>query len=229
MNYIFTCLLFCLLSCSATTEKGKTPTVTPINLLSLGDSYTIGTSVETSSNFPNQLKDSLTNYGYKIDQLNIIAKNGWTTKNLIDGIDDEKPTQNYYDLVTLLIGVNNQYQSKDFSVYKTELKVLIETAIAHSKKGKDGVIILSIPDYSVTPFVNTNNKEIVSQEIAKYNQFKEYLADSVGIEFINITPISVQAAEDLSLIAPDQLHPSAKMYSLWVAEMLDKSLLSLSK
>ena len=188
-------------------------------LLSLGDSYTIGQSVCEACRFPEQLKDSLktkfnpdTNF-----ELKVIARTGWTTSNLINAIKTENLLYNY-DLVTLLIGVNNQYQGHPFSLYETEFPQLVNTSILLAKGDKTNVIVVSIPDYAYTPFGNGN--EYISKDIDKYNEFAQTYCAINNITFVNITDITRQGLENPNLVASDGLHPSSLAYSFFVDRML---------
>jgi lysophospholipase L1-like esterase len=148
--------------------------------------------------------------------LKIIAQTGWTTSNLIQAIKEQQPTPDY-KLVTLLIGVNNQYQNKEFSIYGSEFPQLVQTAITLAKGNKNNVIVVSIPDYSYTPFGQRSaNPTQISTEIDRYNAFAKSYCDSNGIAFINITDITRQGLTDPNLVATDGLHPSEKAYSLFV-------------
>ncbi|WP_242084155.1 SGNH/GDSL hydrolase family protein [Aestuariivivens sediminis] len=192
---------------------------TTFRILALGDSYTIGQSVCESCKFPEQLKDSLVrkfeaNYQF---ELKIIATTGWTTTNLIRAIETENIT-NEYDLVTLLIGVNNQYQNKSFSIYESEFPELVNTAIAKGKSDKNNCMVISIPDYAYTPFGNGN--ESISSDIDSYNNFAENYCETNGITYINITPITRLGLEQPGLVASDGLHPSKLAYSKFVELML---------
>ena len=193
------------------------------NLLSLGDSYTIGQSVCETCRFPEQLKDSIiSNFESEgnID-LNVIARTGWTTTNLINAILTENLSSNY-DLVTLLIGVNNQFQGKPFSVYETEFPELINTAISKTKGDKNNLIVLSIPDYAYTPFGNGNMN--ISTDIDKYNAFAENYCSNNDIVFINITDITRMGLDNTALVASDGLHPSELAYSKFVEKILPSAL-----
>jgi len=215
-----------LLSCSKS-KMGTLQTFTPITdttkvtnkstlqYLALGDSYTIGQSVDPVQAFPYQLKDWLTAQGYTVADPKIIAVTGWTTTDLINAITQANLTQKY-DFVTLLIGVNNQYQGKSQAQYRTEFVQLLNTAIAFANGNKKHVFVLSIPDYSVTPFAQNSDKARIASEIDQFNDINLYESSNAGVNYLNITGISRQAATDPTLIATDGLHPSAKMYSLWV-------------
>ena len=207
-------------------NSGNT-TNTVYKLLSLGDSYTIGESVCDTCRFPEQLKDSLiTKYNNAISvQLKIIAQTGWTTTSLINAIDSQT-LDNDYDLVTLLIGVNNQYQRKAFSNYETEFPQLVNTAISLSKSDKTNVIVVSIPDYAYTPFGQGNTN--ISEEIDRYNAFAKSYCDQNEVSFVNITDITRLGLTNKDLVASDGLHPSTLAYSLFVTRILPFALDKLS-
>ncbi|MES2410716.1 MAG: SGNH/GDSL hydrolase family protein [Bacteroidota bacterium] len=189
------------------------------NYLALGDSYTIGQSVCTSCRFPEQLKDSIAKYlpSNDIFQIKLIAQTGWTTADLKGGIIVENPTNNY-DLVTLLIGVNNQYQHLPFSVYQQEFPELVATAIQKAKGDKNNLIVVSIPDYAYTPFGGGN--ATISTEINIYNAFVENYCNANNITFINITDITRLGLAQPELVASDGLHPSTIAYSRFVERIL---------
>lgn len=223
--------IFALWSCTtdqdqeigSSQETGTQVDVTR-QILSLGDSYTIGQSVCDTCRFPEQLKSELRNTtDYTID-LNIIAQTGWTTTDLINSIDNQSLTSDY-DLVTLLIGVNNQYQGLPFSVYESEFPELVETAITASGGNKEKFIVISIPDYAYTPFgQNSGNPETTSQEIDMYNTFAENYCNENNITFVNITDITREGLDNPSLVATDGLHPSELAYSRFVERILPYAL-----
>lgn len=190
-----------------------------VRILALGDSYTIGESVCDTCRFPEQLKDSLIqNLGTSDPvELKIIARTGWTTTNLINAIAAEKPADNY-DLVTLLIGVNNQYQGKDFSIYEAEFPALLQTAIQKAGHDKSNVIVVSIPDYAYTPF--GGGSASISQEIDTYNNFAKGYCASQEVTFVNITDITREGLNNPDLVASDGLHPSELAYSQFVERLL---------
>lgn len=231
-----------LLSCStdgsnsetAVTPAPVTPTTTQIptgpisksiNYLALGDSYTIGQSVCETCRFPEQLKTSLKAlYPETSFSLKIIATTGWTTTNLIQAIKEQNPSSDY-DLVTLLIGVNNQYQGKDFSKYEKEFPELATKAIELAKGDKKNVIVVSIPDYAYTSFgmmFGTDGRMKITEEINKYNTFAENYCIKQGITFVSITDITRQGLVNTSLVATDGLHPSEAAYKLFVEKMMPK-------
>lgn len=186
--------------------------------LALGDSYTIGQSVCESCRFPEQLKAALqTSFPRDSFALRIIAQTGWTTTQLKSAIDSQSPTSDY-DLVTLLIGVNNQYQRKPFSLYKLEFPELVTKAISLAKGNKNKVIVVSIPDYAYTPY--GQGAANISTEIGLYNNFAREYCQQEQIAFVNITDITQQGLILPELVASDGLHPSALAYSKFVERML---------
>lgn len=195
-----------------------------LKILSLGDSYTIGQSVCPTCKFPIQLKDSLVsilNLEIKVD---IIAQTGWTTTKLFDAIVEENPPLDH-DLVTLLIGVNNQFQGKPFELYEQEFPVLVAQAIAFGQNDKNNVIVLSIPDYAYTPYgQNNGNSDLISIEIDEYNTFAENYCNANAITFINITDITREGLINTDLVAADNLHPSELAYSKFVERLLPMAL-----
>jgi acyl-CoA thioesterase I len=195
-----------------------------INYLALGDSYTIGESVCETCRFPEQLKSALKNINLQNNfSLEIIARTGWTTSNLISAIDNNNPSSKY-DLVTLLIGVNNQYQGRDFSIYEKEFPQLVAKAISLAKGDKTKLIVVSIPDYAYTPFGQSyGNPTSISTEIDRYNAFAKSYCEANSILFINITDITRQGLNKTSLVANDGLHPSKDAYALFVQQLFPKA------
>jgi lysophospholipase L1-like esterase len=222
---LFVCWFATLTGCSKKTMDTKDTTLImtttapqlkgPYSYLALGDSYTIGESVSQEQSFPYQLKSAMGDFGYTITAPKIIAVTGWTTTNLINAIKQASLTQQY-DIVTLLIGVNNQYQGLSQNDYRTGFVQLLNMAIALAGGNKQKVFVLSIPDYSVTLFAASSNTAQIAAEINVFNGINLYESTNAGVHYLDITPISRQAANDPTLIAFDGLHPSAKMYALWV-------------
>lgn len=192
--------------------------------LALGDSYTIGHSVCATCKFPYQLKEALELELNAIIDLKVIAQTGWTTTNLKNAIVAQDPSLDY-DLVTLLIGVNNQYQGKPFSLYEQEFPELLTKAISLAKGDKNNVIVVSIPDYAFTPY--GNGSATISTQIDTYNAFAENYALQQGVVFVNITDITRQGLANPALVASDGLHPSQLAYSKFVERILPKALLIL--
>ena len=187
--------------------------------LALGDSYTIGEGVPASKRFPVQLIKELKKKGLKVKPAEIVATTGWTTDELTAGINEANLKANY-DLVSLLIGVNNQYRGRDTAEYRMQFTELLEKAIEFGSGDPENVIVISIPDYGVTPFAKTRNPEKIAAEIAYFNNINREETQKAGVHYVNITAISKQAENDPSLLAKDELHPSAKMYFQWVNKIL---------
>lgn len=189
-----------------------------ISFLALGDSYTIGESVPEQQRWPIQLADSLTKHGFSVDRPEILAVTGWTTGDLLDGIQEASFNQPY-DLVSLLIGVNNQYRGYQIERYRIEFEKLLNKAIRFAGNNPGRVFVVSIPDYGATPFGQKKNPEKIAAEINRYNEIAKQISDEYEVSFINITPISKEALKDPSLTADDALHPSGLMYERWVSQI----------
>jgi len=181
--------------------------------LALGDSYTIGESVNENERFPVQLVSKLRGDSVSINDPVIIATTGWTTDELM-AANKEKNVKDTFDVVTLLIGVNNQYRGRDVENYRGELKQLIDIAVNYAGGKKENVFVLSIPDWGVTPFAEGRDRKKISEEIDSYNRVKKEECDKAGIKYYDITEIS--RIKDPLLTASDGLHPSGKMYGIWV-------------
>lgn len=186
----------------------------PLRYLALGDSYTIGESVEPALRWPVQLVERLRKEGFEVEDPRIIATTGWTTQDLLQAIEKQLNNEKY-DLVSVLIGVNNQYQGKSIDAYEKDLHEIFKEAIKHSERGAAGVFAVSIPDYGVTPF-GASREEEIGRELDEFNRVFAEVASQYEVEFFNITPISRRAKEEPGLIAEDNLHPSGEMYREWV-------------
>ncbi|HEY5919183.1 MAG TPA: SGNH/GDSL hydrolase family protein [Chryseolinea sp.] len=189
-----------------------------VKLLALGDSYTIGESVALSSRWPMQLVDSLQKRGVDCLQPKIIATTGWRTDNLNHAISKTKFKEEY-NLVSLLIGVNNYYQGRSVESYAPEFEELLNTAIQLAGGDKSSVFVLSIPDYGYTPFGKENQAKI-TEGIDAYNAVNKSISEKYGVKYYNITDISRRGLDEVDLVASDGLHPSEKMYSEWVEVIL---------
>jgi lysophospholipase L1-like esterase len=177
--------------------------------LALGDSYTIGESVAESDRYPVQLAHAL-----KIGEPQIIAKTGWTTDELNAAIDRADP-HGPYGLVTLLIGVNNQYRGRSADEYRQQFAGLLQRAIGFAGGKAKNVVVISIPDWGVTPFAKNRDRAKIGREIDQFNAINREETAKAGARYVDITPESRKAADDKSLVAEDGLHPSGKMYSEW--------------
>jgi len=183
--------------------------------LALGDSYTSGEKVSPSQRWLDQLVQRLKLEGIIISKPTVIAKTGWTSGDLLQAIDKIKITDSF-DLVTLLIGVNNQYQNLDPEAYRLEFILLVQRAIRFSKSGSNHVIVLSIPDWSVTPFACGQDRRFIKTQIERFNNVNKREAQVARVNYLDITTISRRAGDDPTLLSEDELHPSQKMYTLWV-------------
>ena len=188
--------------------------------LALGDSYTCGEAVEPASNFPHQLVERFRDQGIDVADPAIVAVTGWTTAELAAGIE-EAALRLSYDLVTLLIGVNNQYrgEAKGYTrgQYRDEFDHLLQRAIQFGGNNPERVIVLSIPDWGAMPFGESADRTAISADIDAYNVINRQVSGAAGVWYLDITPISRRARRDSALVASDGLHPSAAMYAQWVA------------
>lgn len=206
---LLTVILLCM-ACGAKCFAADT-----LAYLALGDSYTVGRLVPPEDSFPYQLAARLRSKGYNVPPPALIAQNGWRTDELIKGIANSGSTQKF-DIVTLLIGVNNQFQSFSIETYRAEFAQLLNSAIGFAKGNKSRVFVLSIPDWGVTPFAAIRNPEKIARDIDAYNQINREESEKAGVNYIDITTISRDLGGDPAYLAADHLHPSAKMYGLWV-------------
>jgi len=216
MGKIIACLLFLSLPFNClgqSLSKSKF-----IKFLALGDSYTIGERVVENLRWPNQLSDSLSKKGFQIERPKIIATTGWRTDDLRKAID-AADLKEEYSLVSLLIGVNNQYQGRSAEQYSPEFKELLITAIKLAKGKRENVFVVSIPDYGYTPFGKPKQSEI-SKAIDQFNEVNQSIASEMGVKYIAITEISRLGLDQPDLVAEDGLHPSGKMYAMWTEKIL---------
>ncbi|MTB50837.1 SGNH/GDSL hydrolase family protein [Lewinella sp. W8] len=219
-------LLFLLVFTFACMKEEPTPTdVKTINYLALGDSYTIGTAVDPQDRWPVQLARELSQQpDLTVPEPDIVATNGWTTAELMAGID-AATLKSSYDLVSLLIGVNDQFRGLPIDGYRTRFTELLERAINFAGGDTSRVFVVSIPDYAFTPFGQTRPN--VSTEVAAFNAAAKAITESYGIPFYNITPISQEGLDKPELVASDNLHPSGEQYTRWVEEVLKEPVLGL--
>ena len=182
--------------------------------LALGDSYTIGESVLENDRWPNQLAKRLEAQGISLD-VTTIARTGWTVNELWQDIQIDPP-EGTYDLVTLLIGVNDQYRGYPTVGYRDDFRFILTIAIEYAGGDPDQVIVLSIPDWGMTPFAAGQDAQKIATEIDEFNSINWEEAEKAGAHYVDITPISRTVTADSPLIAADGLHPSGQMYSEWV-------------
>ena len=185
------------------------------NILSLGDSYTIGEGVSPEESWPFMLKARLAEEKIVVKNVRIVAKTGWTTGELIEAIEEAEPF-GPYDLVTLLAGVNNQYRGLDLDEFRKEFGRLIETATRFANGRHDKVMVISIPDWGVTPFAADRDRGKIASEVDEFNRVGREEASKRGVAFVDITEDSRAFGQDEAMLVADGLHPSGKMYGLWL-------------
>ncbi|MGY6744060.1 MAG: SGNH/GDSL hydrolase family protein [Cecembia sp.] len=226
MNYIqlFTITVLSLLSsCGQNANTNNTMSEKTHTYLALGDSYTIGEGVEEAGRYPNQTVKLLKDSGLSFDKPTIIATTGWTTDELQNGIVSADIDGKTYDLVTLLIGVNNQYRGRDLENYTSEFQSLLEQAIQFAKNEANHVVVISIPDWGVTPFADERNtdKEKVAREIDLFNAANQEIAQAMGVHYIEITERYREIGAQEEMVVADKLHPSALVYAEWAQKLSD--------
>ncbi|MEO6877360.1 MAG: SGNH/GDSL hydrolase family protein [Gemmatimonadaceae bacterium] len=183
-------------------------------MLALGDSYTIGEGVTAEERWVSRLAELLQARGVRLQPAMIVARTGWTTDELLAAIDAADP-RGPFDLVTLLIGVNDQYRGRTTDDFRPGFRTLLARAIAFAGDRVDRVLVLSIPDWSVTPFARGRDAANIAAEIDAFNAVCRNETLAVGASYVDITPISRTAADDAGLLAGDGLHPSGRMYAAW--------------
>ncbi len=184
--------------------------------LALGDSYTKGEGVRPDESWPVLLAKAMTTKVRKIYPPVIIAKTGWRTDNLLEALEKESDINNKFDLISISIGVNNLFQGKSITEYEKDLHKIFNKALALSVNGKYGIFVVSIPDYSASPFGNKFKPLRVAKAIDMWNNILKQTSLKYGFSWYDITEISRLGAKNNSLISQDGLHPSAKMYKMWV-------------
>jgi len=210
-------------SMSTPPSMNKESKTEPLNYLALGDSYTIGESVAEDKRWPVQLAERLRENEVEINNPKIIATTGWRTDQLKAAIESDSELLDEYDLVSLLIGVNNQYQGRSVESFAPEFEELLQKAIELAGGDKDKVFVVSIPDYGKTPF-GASKADQIARELDEYNAVSLEICSKYSVKYFNITPISRQDDPDGELVAGDNLHPSGKQYSLWVESFYSKVL-----
>ena len=183
-------------------------------LLALGDSYTIGEGVPLHESFPYQTIQLLRKNGFHIHTPEIVAQTGWTTFELAEHILHTKLNE-HYDFVTLLIGVNNQYRGLSAEDYEADFEFLLKKAIHFAAEKSNHVIVLSIPDWGVTPFAKESDTKKIAEEIEAYNLINKNISTQHKVQYVEITESSKDANGDSSLLAKDGLHYSGKEYIKW--------------
>jgi len=224
-----TLFLAALLACEARDppSQDREMTADTFSFLALGDSYTIGERVDSTLRWPVQLARRLRDEGVPVADPLIIARTGWTTDELDAGIDaridagvDGLAPLGPYSLVSLLIGVNNQYRGRDLEEYRVKFRELLDRAIGFAGGDAGRVLVLSIPDWGVMPFAQGRVREAIAGEIDAFNAANRDACLARGVHWVDVTGISREAASDPGLVAEDGLHPSGAQYSRWVEAAL---------
>jgi lysophospholipase L1-like esterase len=193
-----------------------------MNFLQLGDSYTIGEGVDEDDRWGHQLVRALRNEGVAIALPHIVATTGWTTGDLQSRLDALEPLGETWDLVSLLMGVNNQYRALSLQEYVAEFERLLARAILYARGDVDRVFVLSIPDWGVTPFAREQKRDPqqIGEEIDQFNAAAREVCDRFAERFVDSTPASRRFGGEVDMLVADALHPSGAMYALWAAEAL---------
>ena len=195
--------------------------------LALGDSYTIGENVAVFDNYPYQTVQLLRNAGYNCNAPEIIARTGWTADELKEGIRNTY-LQPSYGFVSLLVGVNDQYQGKNPEEYSRSFEQLLQQALRLTGNRQNKVAVLSIPDWSTTPFAEGKDREKIAEQIDALNAVNEELAGQYGVQYIFITPGTREAGGNSRQLASDGLHYSRKEYAIWAARLADAIMRSMA-
>lgn len=192
-----------------------------LRFLALGDSYTIGEGVELTQSWPHQLIQVLRHKDLNCAEPRILARTGWTSRDLLQALEAEQPTLNPpYDWVSLLIGVNNQYQGLSLDDYRQELDLLIEQALQLNGQRTERLLLLSIPNWGLTPFAAEHNQDAIRSEIRAFNQVNARAAYRQGLTYLNLDSFCDQIRRDPRLLAADQLHYAPLMYTRWVKNLI---------
>ena len=206
---------FVLLSCQKPSEAALKPKndSTSISWLALGDSYTIGQGVNTAERFPAQTLELLKSRSIKTAQLTYVATTGWTSGELDKSISQQNLA--YYDFVTVLIGVNDQFQGVDTSTYSKNFKSILNRAIQATRGESQHVLVMSIPDYSLTPEGKKLDTTKIKREIDLFNTLNKKVAKDFKCQYLDITVLGREAKSNPTWVAKDGLHPSAVAYKNW--------------
>ena len=199
-----------------------------LSFLALGDSYTIGEGVNIQDSFPYQTADILRNKNIHLNPPIIVAKTGWTTGELYNAVVSNKLTDKY-DIITILIGVNNQYRGNAIQEFSNDYEMLLQKAISLAGNKVRHVFALSIPDWSVTPFAEGREKKKIADEINAFNDMAESISRLFQVPFIDITTEYKARSSDPSFIAQDKLHPSGKEYKAWSEKIATEIVKSYTK
>jgi len=197
-----------------------------VRFLALGDSYTIGEAVPEAERWPVVLAELLRARGLPVDPPEIIATTGWTTDELAAGIDAAVP-RGPYDLVSLLIGVNNQYRGRPLEEYQEEFEALLGRAVGFAGGRPERVLVLSIPDWGVTPFAEGRDRDAIAREIDAFNAANQEAASRAGVGYVDVTPQTRATGRNPLMLAADGLHPSGLTYAAWAELVLPAALRAL--
>lgn len=198
-----------------------------MRFLALGDSYTIGEGVAEGERWPVRLAALLRERGAGVADPEIVATTGWTTDELEAGIGRARPA-GPYALVSLLIGVNNQYRGRPLEEYRTHFAALLDRAVGFAGGEAGRVVVVSIPDWGVTPFAEGRDRARIAAEIDAFNAAAREIALARGARWADVTPASRAAAGDASMHAADGLHPSGRQYAEWARLVLPEALAALA-
>ena len=204
---------------SSVPERFARPVSQSLRFLALGDSYTIGEGVPGADRWPNRLVELLRARGHDLQEPHIVARTAWTTDELMDALAESKP-EGMFDLVSLMIGVNDQYRSRPLEQFESSFVPLLEQAIGYAVHGTHRLVVVSIPDWGATPFADGRDRALIAREIDAYNARARQLTESRGARWHDVTGISRRVAEDPALVVEDRLHPSGAMYRQWALSMV---------
>lgn len=187
--------------------------------LALGDSYTAGTGANPGEGWPIQLAHLLGGRDIPAEQPHLVARNGWSSANLLTALSKAN-FQRTFDIVTLMIGANDQFDDVPLQNYERNFRQLLAKAIALADNSPNRVVVISIPDWSITPFAESFNRGDVSTQIEQFNTIIHREAQSTGCRYVDISPVYLRTTNDPTLLGPDKLHPSGKMYASWAQFLL---------
>ena len=215
-------LLAAVLAAAAPTGDDVRAVSPALRYLALGDSYTIGEGVTSEGRWPAQLAARLREDGRAVDAPRIVATTGWTTDELSSALDAAEPLGRDWDLVSLLIGVNDQYRGRPVEAYAPAFAALLDRAIGYAGGRADRVVVLAIPDWGVTPFAAASGRDraAIARALDAYNAAAARVCAERSVAFVDIAPVSRARGAAPSMLADDGLHPSAALYAEWTREAL---------
>jgi len=183
-------------------------------ILALGDSYTVGTGVDTEARWVTKLAERLRAEGEPVGDPVVIAENGWTTGDLDDGIEEHDPDPPF-DLVTLLIGANNCFQGESPSEFAPKFRAMLERALEFAES-PESVVVVTVPDYTLTPVGQENDPEEHRERLERYEEITREAVAAEGVRLVDVVPPSKRVAAEPELVAGDDLHPAPEQHDLWV-------------